>query len=75
MRGNSSGRVASACSAIRRHAPTRRSFLAGLRRIYRNARRSLARASAERTPEALHEWRKQTKYLHTAAGALSDAGV
>jgi CHAD domain-containing protein len=50
-------------------------LLAGLRRIYRNARRSFARASAERTPEALHEWRKQTKYLHAAAGALSDAGV
>jgi CHAD domain-containing protein len=50
-------------------------LLAGLRRIYRNGRRSLARASAERTPEALHEWRKQTKYLREAAGALSDAGV
>ena len=50
-------------------------LMAGLRRIYRNGRRSLARASAERTPEALHEWRKQTKYLHAAAGALSDAGV
>jgi len=50
-------------------------LMAGLRRIYRNGRRSFARASAERTPEALHEWRKQTKYLHAAAGALSDAGV
>jgi len=50
-------------------------LLAGLRRIYRNGRRSLARALAERTPETLHEWRKQTKYLHAAASALSDAEV
>ncbi len=50
-------------------------LLAGLRKIYRNGRRSFARASAERTPEALHEWRKQTKYLQAAAGVLSDAGV
>ena len=50
-------------------------LLAGLRKIYRNGRRAFARASAERTPEALHEWRKQTKYLQAAAGALSDAGV
>jgi hypothetical protein len=50
-------------------------LLAGLRKIYRNARRSFARASAGRTPAALHEWRKQTKYLHAAAGVLSDTGV
>jgi len=50
-------------------------LLAGLRRIYRKGRRSLARASGERTPETLHEWRKQTKYLQAAASALSDAGV
>jgi CHAD domain-containing protein len=47
----------------------------GMRRIYRKAREALAGARASRTPEALHEWRKQTKYLHAAAGALSDAGV
>ena len=50
-------------------------LLAGLRRIYRKGRRSLARASGERTAEALHEWRKQTKYLQAAGSALSDAGV
>jgi CHAD domain-containing protein len=61
-----------------RHAPRRADaskLLAGLRKIYRNGRRSFACAKAERTPEALHEWRKQTKYLQTAAGALCDAGV
>jgi CHAD domain-containing protein len=61
-----------------RHAPRRADapkLLAGLRRIYRSGRRSFACALAERTPQALHEWRKQTKYLHTAAGALCDAGV
>jgi CHAD domain-containing protein len=50
-------------------------LMAGLRKIYRNGRRSFARALAEHTPEGLHEWRKQTKYLHAAAGALCDAGV
>ena len=61
-----------------RHRPSRADaskLLAGLRKIYRNGRRSFACASAERTPEALHEWRKQTKYLHTTAGALCAAGV
>jgi CHAD domain-containing protein len=61
-----------------RHVPRRADapkLLAGLRRIYRSGRRSFACALAERTPQALHEWRKQTKYLHTAAGALCDAGV
>jgi CHAD domain-containing protein len=61
-----------------RHRPPRAdasNLLAGLRRIYRKGRRSFACAAAERTPEALHEWRKQTKYLHAAAGTLSDAGV
>jgi CHAD domain-containing protein len=68
-----------ACNQRMLRAPPPRAdastLLAGLRRIYRNGRRALTRAAAERTPEALHEWRKQTKYLHAAAGALSDAGV
>lgn len=61
-----------------RQAPRRADapkLLAGLRKIYRNGRRSFARALAEHTPEVLHEWRKQTKYLHAAAGALCAAGV
>lgn len=42
----------------------------GLRRTYRNARRALANARAQRTTEALHEWRKQVKYLQNALHAL-----
>ncbi len=72
-------RLVKACSQRMLRDPPRRAdaleLLAGLRKIYRNGRRSLERASAKRTPETLHEWRKQTKYLHAAAGALSDAGV
>lgn len=60
-------------NAPRRVEPS--TLLAGLRKIYRQARKAFARASSERTPEALHEWRKQTKYLHAATGALSRAGV
>ncbi len=61
-----------------RHPPPRADaskLLAALRQIYRNARRSFAPASAERTSETFHEWRKQTKYLQAAARALSDSGV
>lgn len=35
----------------------------GLRRIYRQGRKALARAEKKPTSEALHEWRKQVKYL------------
>jgi CHAD domain-containing protein len=35
----------------------------GLERTYRRGRKALRRAQAEPTPEGLHEWRKQTKYL------------
>jgi CHAD domain-containing protein len=35
----------------------------GLQRIYRKGRKALARAQKEPTSEALHEWRKQVKYL------------
>lgn len=50
-------------------------LLGGLRSIYRKARSALAQATAKRTPAALHEWRKQTKYLHTAAATLQKAGA
>jgi CHAD domain-containing protein len=35
----------------------------GLERTYRRGRKEMHRAQAEPTPECLHEWRKQTKYL------------
>jgi CHAD domain-containing protein len=51
------------------------SELTGLRKIYRKGRETFALAWHARTPEALHEWRKQTKYLQSAAQALRDAGA
>ncbi|MGH8763615.1 MAG: CHAD domain-containing protein [Nitrosospira sp.] len=42
----------------------------GLRRIYRQGSKARAEAERARTPEALHEWRKQVKYLLNAAGDL-----
>lgn len=42
----------------------------GMRRIYRKGCRSLAQARKSRAPEALHEWRKQTKYLLNALETL-----
>ncbi len=41
-----------------------------LGRIYRRGRRAFALASRTRAPEALHEWRKQVKYLQNALLAL-----
>jgi CHAD domain-containing protein len=35
----------------------------GIRRVYRSGRRALAAVKENRVDEALHEWRKQTKYL------------
>jgi CHAD domain-containing protein len=35
----------------------------GLERTYRQGRKAMRRAQAKPTPECLHEWRKQTKYL------------
>ncbi len=58
-----------------RQATGTATLLDSLREIYRKVRKAHARALAERTPGALHEWRKQTKYLHTAAAALRDAGA
>ncbi|HZP65743.1 MAG TPA: CHAD domain-containing protein [Rudaea sp.] len=46
-----------------------------LRRLYRKGRRAFAQAREARTADALHEWRKQVKYLHTAATALRDTGL
>lgn len=45
----------------------------GMRRIYRKGRRALADARISRTPEALHEWRKQSKYLLNALETLYGA--
>ena len=47
----------------------------GLHKIYRSTRRAWRAACNDHSPECLHEWRKQTKYLRTAAKILSDAGV
>jgi CHAD domain-containing protein len=38
----------------------------GIRRIYRRAREALAAVRSECSPENLHEWRKQVKYLSQA---------
>ncbi len=38
----------------------------GLRRIYRKGRKAFAEAQSTGTAEALHEWRKQVKYLANA---------
>lgn len=43
---------------------------AGLQRIHRAGRRTFAGAREAGTPEALHEWRKQVKYLSNALSAL-----
>ena len=48
-------------------------LLEGMRRIYRKGRRSLAQARESRDPAALHEWRKQTKYLLHALETLYGA--
>jgi CHAD domain-containing protein len=45
----------------------------GMRRIYRRGRRALEAARASRAPEALHEWRKQSKYLLNALQVLYGA--
>jgi CHAD domain-containing protein len=42
----------------------------GLRRIYRKGRKAFAEARSASTTEALHEWRKQVKYLANALEAL-----
>ncbi|KIO49989.1 CHAD domain-containing protein [Nitrosospira sp. NpAV] len=42
----------------------------GLRHIYQKGRKAHAEADTVRTPEALHEWRKQVKYLLNAMEGL-----
>ncbi len=42
----------------------------GLRSIYRKGCKARSKADTVRTPEALHEWRKQVKYLLNAAEGL-----
>ncbi len=42
----------------------------GLRRIYRKGCKARTEADTVRTPEALHEWRKQVKYLLNAVEGL-----
>jgi len=44
--------------------------VAGLRRIHRAGRKAFARATKAGTPEVLHEWRKQVKYLSNALDIL-----
>jgi CHAD domain-containing protein len=46
---------------------------AGIRRIYRKGRRALALAESNTTARALHESRKQVKYLGAALGMLGRA--
>jgi CHAD domain-containing protein len=43
----------------------------GIRRIYRNGRRAVPAAKPHRSDTALHEWRKQVKYLRYALRMLS----
>jgi CHAD domain-containing protein len=45
----------------------------GLRRIYRKGRKAYAEAKTVPTTEALHEWRKQVKYLLNAMDGLHSA--
>jgi CHAD domain-containing protein len=46
---------------------------AGLEATYRRARRSMEIALDQRTPETLHEWRKQTKYHRYQVNLLEEA--
>jgi hypothetical protein len=48
---------------------------AGLRRIFRAGRKTLAAAKRAGTPEALHEWRKQVKYLSNALKILDGSSA
>lgn len=42
-------------------------------RIYRKGRKAFRQAGRKGTPAALHEWRKQVKYLHDGLAALDGA--
>ncbi len=69
--------IVSACRERLQHpdAASDETRLVGLQKIYRQARETFGRAEEARTPEALHEWRKQTKYLHAAASVLRASGM
>lgn len=45
----------------------------GLRRLYRKGRKAMVEAARTATPEVLHEWRKQVKYLLNAVDGVHDA--
>ena len=47
---------------------------AGVKRIYRSARRALKAVDSEGSPDNLHELRKQVKYLRQALTPYEDAG-
>jgi len=47
---------------------------AGVRRIFRTGRKALDAARRHGTPDALHEWRKQVKYLSNALKILDGSG-
>jgi len=47
---------------------------AGLQRIYRRGRKTRAIAHRKSSPHALHEWRKQVKYLSNALKVLDGSG-
>ncbi len=51
------------------------SVCSGLQRIYRRAQKALAIVCADPTPENLHEWRKQVKYLSQAMGMWEAQGA
>jgi CHAD domain-containing protein len=53
--------------------PEPRSLRSGLGHVYRQGRKALAEAEKSGTSEALHEWRKQVKYLHNALDAIDGA--
>lgn len=44
----------------------------GLRRLYRQGRNALRHADEQRSTEALHEWRKQVKYLCAALALVGN---
>lgn len=58
-----------------RRSGDKKTSVRALKRIYRKARKTFVAAKDATTSANLHEWRKQTKYLHTAAAALRDAGM
>jgi len=51
------------------------SVCSGLQRIYRRAQKALAIVCADPTPENLHEWRKQVKYLGQSMGMWEAQGA